>query len=117
MFRSLCCSAILAVVLVTGLWAQTPLRVPPRPGAGKQAALIERWTQMSPEQRSRALEKLPPERRQRIEQLLNQYQSLSPEEREQLRFRSEMFNQLPPEKQDVARRLFRQFNQLPRTGR
>src|SRR5437762_2823149 len=115
MFRSWCYSTILMVALGTGVWAQ-PLRVAPKPGGApgaRQAAVIERWTQMSPEQRSRALAKLPPERRQRIEELLSRYQSLSPEEREQLRFRSEMFNQLPPEKQDVARRMFRQFNQLP----
>jgi hypothetical protein len=116
MFRSVCCSAILAIVLGAGLSAQRiQLRVPPNPKAGppRQAAVIERWAQMSPEQRNKALAKLPPERRQRIEQLLNQYQNLSPEERQQLRFRSEMFNQLPPEKQDIARRMFRQFNLLP----
>jgi len=109
MFRSLCSIAILWVGLAPGLSAQ-----PLRPNAGgKQAAVIERWTNMSPQQRARALEKLPPERRRRIEQLLNQYQNLSPEERQQLSFRAEMFDQLPPERQDIARRLFRQFNQLP----
>ena len=58
-------------------------------------------------------DRLPPERRQKIEEQLERYQSLTPEQREQLRFRAQMFNQLPPEKQDEARRLFRQFNQLP----
>ena len=82
------------------------------PGRG-EAALIERWSQMPPEQRRKALEKLAPERRRRIEEQLRQYQNLTPEQRQQLRFRSEMFGQLPPERQEVARRLFRQFNQLP----
>jgi hypothetical protein len=97
------------MVLAAGLAAQPGVH-PARPGAGIQA--IERWSRMTPEQRRRALDRLPPERRQRIEEQLERYQSLTPEEREQLRFRAQMFNQLPPEKQDEARRLFRQFNQL-----
>ena len=43
------------------LSAQPPLRVAPKPGPPRQAAVIERWAQMPPEQRSRALAKLPPE--------------------------------------------------------
>jgi hypothetical protein len=112
MLRSFFSSAILAIVLAVAVGAQ---RVPPprvmRPGPGIQA--LERWSRMTPEQRSKALDRLPPERRQKIEKQLDRYQSLTPEQREQLRFRAQMFQQLPPEKQDEARRLFRQFNQLP----
>jgi hypothetical protein len=122
MFRSFLGSAMLAVVLAAGLPAQRPparpaQKLPPPPMGGvraaRQGALIERWNQMPPEERRRALDRLPPERRQKIEEQLERYQNLSPEQRQQLRFRAEMFNQLPPERQDVARRLFRQFNQLP----
>ena len=120
MFRSFGGSAIPALVLAAGLQAQPIVRpaqkLPPPPmgaRAAKQGALIERWTQMTPEARRRALDRLPPERRRRIEEQLERYQSLTPEQREQLRFRAQMFNQLPPDRQDAARRLFRQFNQLP----
>lgn len=121
MFRSCCGSAMLALILAVGLQAQRPpvgpaqkgLRPPMGVRGAKQGALVERWNQMSPDDRRRALDRLPPERRRKIEEQLEKYQNLTPDERQQLRFRAEMFNQLSPERQDVARRLFRQFNQLP----
>ena len=93
MFRSLCGSAVLTVILTAGLAAQPAGRVAPRKGGPLPlprpgAAVIERWTNMTPEQRSKALDKLPPQRRQKIEQQLERYQNMSPEEREQLRFRA-----------------------------
>ena len=90
-----------------------PPKVPPMVRQAQQAAVLERWSRMTPEQRAKALERLPPARRARIEEQLNRYQNLSDEERRQLQFRSQMFNQLPPERQDIARRMFRQFSLLP----
>ncbi len=114
MARSFLLSAVLAVTLaVSGFAQRGPGRMAPPPGPGRGMALIERWSKMPPEQRERALSKLDPERRRRIEEQLNWYQNLRPEERDQLRFRADMFNRLPPDRQDVARRLFRQYNQLP----
>lgn len=75
--------------------------------------IVDRFNRMPPEERNKALAKLPPERRDRIEQQLGQYKNLSPDERRQLRSRYQMFNQLPPEKQNRARKLFQQFGQLP----
>jgi Protein of unknown function (DUF3106) len=111
MFRSLCSGAAISIILAASLAAQPAGRVAPGPRVGP--AIIERWSRMTPQQRDRALAKLPPERRRKIEEQLDRYQSLSPEQRDQLRFRAELFNRLPPERQDIARRLFRQFNQLP----
>lgn len=54
-----------------------------------------------------------PERRKKIEEQLNHYQSLSPSEKRDLRSRYQGFNQLSPEKQNQARRVYRQFGQLP----
>src|SRR5207244_9505780 len=121
MFRSFLSSAILSMMLAAAAAGQ-PIRIHPaqkiapppmvvRPGPGMLA--IERWSRMTPEQRRRALDRLPPERRQKIEEQLERYQNLTPEQRDQLRFRFQTFNQLPPEKRDAARMLFRQFNQLP----
>src|SRR5438128_12631176 len=121
MIRWLFRCAILTLAIAGSVAAQ-PIRIRPaqkaplpprgvRPGPGIQA--IERWSRMTPEQRRRALDRLPPERRARIEQQLERYQSMTPEQREQLRFRAQTFAQLPPEKQEQARGLFRQFNQLP----
>jgi hypothetical protein len=118
MFRQVYLGAILMLAMAASLAAQgivRPARKGPPPGAraGRPAAVIERWNNMTPEQRRKALDRVPPERRRRIEEQLEQYSNLSPEERRALRFRWEMFSQLPPERQDEARRLFRQFSQLP----
>lgn len=82
---------------------------PPRP----RATILDRLERMSPEERRKALAQLPPERRKRIEQRLNRYESLSPARREQIRRQYDRFRQLPPEKQEAARQLFRKFNNLP----
>jgi hypothetical protein len=116
MFRRAYLCAILTLAMTASLAAQgtAPARKRQPLGGrlGRQAAVIERWNNMTPEQRRNALDRLPPERRRRIEEQLERYSNLSPEERRALRFRWEMFTQLPPERQDEARRLFRQFNQL-----
>jgi hypothetical protein len=117
MFRQAYLCAILTLAMAASLAAQgiaRPRKGPPLGGRlGRQAAVVERWNNMTPEQRRKALDRIDPERRRRIEEQLEQYSNLSPEERRALRFRWEMFSQLPPERQDEARRLFRQFNQLP----
>ena len=76
MFRSFLSSAILSMMLAAAAAGQ-PIRIRPaqkiapppmvmRPGPGIQA--LERWSRMTPEQRRRALDRLPPERRQKIEE-------------------------------------------------
>jgi hypothetical protein len=98
-----------------------------RPGAGPRVVrpplrppgktVLDRLEKMTPEQRSRVLSKLPPERRKRIEEGLERFHQLPPSEQEQLRNRLERFDQLPPERQIAARRLFARFNQLPEERR
>jgi Protein of unknown function (DUF3106) len=88
------------------------------PRAGKKDRIprtpVDRFNRMPPEERQKALEKLPPERRKRLEEQLDQYNHLTPEQRRQERLRYQAFNQqFPPDKQNQARRLFRQFGELP----
>ena len=100
---------------------------PGRPGfAGPRARgpihpnrelMLERWLHMTPEERQRALEKLPPQRRERIEQQLRRYQAMSPEERERVRARMEAWEKLPPEAREQRRELFRRFVSLPENRR
>jgi hypothetical protein len=99
------------VTLAVNLAAQRPKDAVPRKKGERTA--VDRFNRMSPEERQKALAKLPPERRKRIEDRLNRYNSLTPDQRRELRFRYQAFNQLPPEKQNQARRLFRQFGELP----
>lgn len=89
--------------------------IPRPPGPGWE--LLDRFGKMSPDERRRALENLPPERRQRIEERLERFESLPPEQRERLRRQYQRFRQLPPERQEAARKLFRDFTALPEDRR
>jgi hypothetical protein len=117
--------------VVCGLWLTAPAAAqqeapdeqewpaaPPPPKAGMPRALagptvLDRLEQMSPEERQRVLDRLPPERRSRLEERLAAYDRLPPDERERLRRQYERFNSLSPEQQRAARFLFRRFATLP----
>lgn len=76
-------------------------------------AVLDRFERMSPLQRRRFLERLPPERRKLFEERLNRYQGLRPEQREQVREQYELFQNLGKEQQNALRQAFRDFSQLP----
>lgn len=78
---------------------------------------IERWERMTPEQRRRAMDRLPPERRRRIEERQRRYENLPPEARERLRGRYEKFQKMPSGQQDRLRKLYRRFQNLPEARR
>jgi len=85
-----------------------------RPAARPRPANpIDRWNQMSPEERERELEKLPPARARMIRQRLRRYNQMHPEERQALRQRYQTFSQLPPDKQQIVRERLRELRQLP----
>jgi hypothetical protein len=122
MLRSFVLSSILLLGLATGLFGQhqmghtAPKAASPSgtPGSGKnKRTIVDKWNRMTPEEREKALSRLPPERRKKIEEQLNQYNNLSSDERRDLRSRYAGFNQLSPEKQNQARRVYQQFGRLP----
>jgi hypothetical protein len=108
--------ALAAVALAAGA-AQEPAVSPRQPMVvrppGPGLTILDRLYRMSPEERKKALDRLPPQRRARIEQRLNQFQSLPSAERERLQRQLEWFRQLSPERQEGARSLFQRFRQLP----
>jgi hypothetical protein len=74
---------------------------------------IDRWNQMSPEERERELAKLPPARAKQIRQRIQRYNQMHPEEQQALRERYQTFSQLPQEKRQLVRARLREFRQLP----
>lgn len=72
-----------------------------------------RLMRMTPEQRERALEKLPPERQNRIRRQLQRFDNLSSDDQAAVLKRYERFSQLSPEKQNLVRRQMQSLNQLP----
>lgn len=110
-----------AILLLGFVWpvpAQSQPRI--RPGIGGPRAggrpnkrLLEKYREMSPEQRRQATKNLPPERRKAIEERMEQYDHLPPDERRRLEGRLENFQQWSPERQQMARRVIQRVNQVP----
>jgi hypothetical protein len=78
---------------------------------------IERLLRMSPEERGKLLDRLPPWRRQRLEERLERYRQLSPEERQRMAERYGVFRKMPPRKQAEMRHLYRRLSELPEERR
>lgn len=104
------------VVIAAGCFAQGRPAREIRPPRGNPD-ILERLERMTPEERRRFLERLPPGRRARIEQRLEAFGRLSPEQRERLRKQYLRFREMPPEEQESARTLFRKFRELPEERR
>ena len=93
-----------------------PVVSPGKPATPRQARArnpIDRWNQMSPEERERELAKLPPERASMIRERIRRYNQLPEKEKQALRDRYQRFSQLPPDKQAIVRQRMLEFRQLP----
>jgi hypothetical protein len=86
---------------------------PPVPRFGNPGNVVQQLMQMTPEQRERALEKLPPQRQAQIRQRLQQFDSLPKQQQERRLAQLRELASLPPETQTLVRRQMQAFNQLP----
>lgn len=80
--------------------------------AQSPATPIERLRAMSPEERRRFLDRLPPGRRRQVEDRMHTLDRLSPAEQQELDRRYEFFQRLPPARQQDARRLYHDLTAL-----
>jgi hypothetical protein len=78
---------------------------------------VERLMNMSPEERQKALQNLPPARRERLERRLTEIQKLPTAQQNRIMTRQQMLNSLPPERQVQVRRSVRQFVNMPEDRR
>ena len=85
----------------------------PAPRLANPATVIQRLMRMTPEERERALEKLPPARQAQIRERLQRFDALPRQEQERRLQLGQMFANLTPEKQDLVRRRIQELNQLP----
>ena len=109
-----------APILVLALLAGLPLGAQPRrvpgplhPRVSRGGNPFERLNKMTPEQRQRMLDRLPPDRRAKAQERLDRFERMSPEERERLAGQYETFQRLTPQQQEVYRRAFRRFSSMP----
>jgi uncharacterized coiled-coil protein SlyX len=89
--------------------APKPPRIAPSPGAaasGVGVPAVQRLMSLTPDERKKALLKLPPERRKQLEERLRQYEKLSAAQKDKI-------HALSPEQQAHLRRLYQRFNNFP----
>ena len=84
----------------------------PRPPA-LPTRVLQRLAEMTPEQRQKALARLPPERRERVEQQLNRLDQLPPEQRARVLERYDIFQGLPRDRQGVVRGELQALRKMP----
>ena len=74
---------------------------------------VDEFERMSPEQQEKALAKLPPERRKKVEAQLAKLRSLPPEQRAALRQTYNRLSEFPPERQQQLRKALQKFGSQP----
>jgi hypothetical protein len=84
-----------------------------RPRGEGSRTPIDQWNQMSPEERDKAMQSLPPERQKQIRRKLATFNSLPAAEKEALREHYEAFSHLSPERQELVRKQMRRFGETP----
>jgi hypothetical protein len=74
---------------------------------------LDRWNKMTPDQRTRALASLPPERRKQTQARLDQFNALPKAEQDRMRRRYDRFSHLAPERQTIVKRQIQSYSKLP----
>ena len=92
--------------------ANRPNRPAPKPQRNP-AQELDQFQKMTPDQREKALAKLPPERRARMEKQLSRYENLTPAQKAQVQRRLEMLQALPPGRQKAVRQELQQLRAMP----
>lgn len=109
---------LIAVLVVTAaLSAQPKAGIVPKKRAARQVGQLEKFSKMTPDERKRVIEKLPPERQKQVERNVESYNKLSDAEKRNLLGRLEHFHNLPAADQQRARRLIREVNLMPEDRR
>jgi hypothetical protein len=93
-----------------------PAQAQPGRGANpgnRQSEQLQKLLEMKPEDRDKALQSLPPQRRQNIERRLGEIEKMAPARRTRVLTQLEMLNSLPIQKQQQVRRSIRLLGELP----
>jgi len=106
------CAVIVLAMCVAAPPAFGQAKGAPRPPALPGPAL-QRLAQMTPQQRQKALSRLPPERRARIEEELDRLEKLPPDQRARLLQRYDEFQGLPRDRQAAVRSELQALRKLP----
>lgn len=89
----------------------------PNPKLGNPGSIVQQLFRMSPEDRERAMEKLPPQQQERLRTQLEKLDKAPPAQRALMLRMANALAGLPPEKQIVVVRELNTLNNLPQERR
>jgi Protein of unknown function (DUF3106) len=93
---------------------ERPVKVPKAAQTSKaEKTPLDEFQRMSPEERQKALSKLPPDRAEKLRKQLQEYNQLTPEQQAVAKEQLDTFRHLPPERQQALRKTFNKFSQQP----
>jgi len=107
-----------AVSIPAPLWAQRrggTARTPPHASRSDtdERTPIEEFETMSPEAQQKALNRLSPAQREKLQERLKRFNSLPPQQQQALKTLYNRLHQLPPERQDAVRKAIRKLSEQP----
>jgi hypothetical protein len=105
-------SGLAAAVLFCSAAAGQGRRGAPHPAPAHGPKAIDGLEELSPQQRQKIIDSLPPDRARKAQDRLDQLNRLTPEERARLKEQYGWFQQLPPERQEAMRKAFRKYSAL-----
>ncbi len=81
------------------------------PDKGGRRTPIQEFETMAPEQRRKALDRLPPAERQRLQERLQKFNQLPPDQQRSLTNLYNRLHELPPERQEAVRKSISRLSQ------
>ncbi len=89
-----------------------PARRPEKPPKAEKTPIDEFQT-MSPRDRQKALDRMPPAQRQKLEERLQKFNELPADQQRTLKTMYNRLHELPPGRQDAVRKSMNQFSEQP----
>ena len=74
---------------------------------------IDEFQTMSPQDRQKAMDRMPPAQRQKLEERLQKFNQLPPEQQRTLKGMYNRLHELPPGRQDAVRKSVNRFSEQP----
>jgi len=74
---------------------------------------IEEFETLPPDQQQKALNRLPPAQRQKLQERLQRFNALPPQQQQALKTLYNRLHQLPPQRQEAVRKAINKFSQAP----
>jgi len=93
--------------------ARTPRATRSEAGQNQEKTPIEEFETLPADQQQKALNRLPPAQRQKLQERLERFNALPPQQQQTLKTLYNRLHQLPAQRQEAVRKAINKFSQAP----